>query len=335
MNNQENLKDLSVAHLQLIVSLIKHSNACAASNELGMSQSTISYHLKRLRTIFGDEMFLRTGSGLKPTERCLQIGHFARDLVGRIEEELIHGNIFEPTEIERELILLTDDTACSWFGPLFGELQKTMPKVSLCARPWYLNAMRDLDKGTVHFGLHIMQNGTKGIYELEVLPCYRVCVVREGHPLADKDQVTLEDLSMYPFLLNDLAGWNNNGNSIIEKILKEKGLSANLVGRIGYVSSIFNALNQSNAITYTSAVALPSDLTGLVLLKAPDEIDAIQCHYRLYISKSRYGSQETNYLIDFLYNSFKLYAEAKYQHPKVAPLIQQIVALEGTIERQI
>ncbi|MGI2261678.1 LysR family transcriptional regulator [Shewanella sp. GXUN23E] len=326
MNNHENLKDLSVAHLQLIVSLIKHGNACAASNDLRMSQSTISYHLKRLRSIFGDEMFLRTGSGLKPTERCLQIGHFARDLIGRIEEELIHGNVFEPTEIERELILLTDDTACSWFGPLFGELQKAMPKVSLCARPWYMNAMQDLDKGTVHFGLHIMQNGAKGIYELEVVPCYRVCVVREGHPLAANKQVSLEDLSMYPVLLNDLAGWNNNGNSLIERILKENGLSANLVGRIGYVSSIFNALSQSNAITYTSAVTLPTDLTGLAVLKAPDEIDAIQCHYRLYISKSRYGSQETNYLIDFLYNSFKHHVEAKYDRPEVATIIEQISA---------
>ncbi|WP_223296538.1 LysR family transcriptional regulator [Shewanella pealeana] len=323
MNTNESAKDLSVAHLQLIVCLIKHGNACVASDELGMSQSTISYHLRRVRSIFSDEMFVRTGKGLKPTERCLQVGHFAQDLINRVEEELIHGNDFEATHIERELSLIADDTACGWFGELFVDLQKALPKVNLCARPWYLNALKDLDSGAVHFGLHIMQSGIKGIYDLEVVPCYRLCVVRDGHPLVSQGEVTLEDLAMYPVILNDLAGWNNNGHSVMETVLKNHGLKANLVGRLGYVNSIFSALQGSNAITYTSAVSLPKDLSGLTLLKAPPALDEVECNYRLYISKTRYGSQETNYLIEFLYNSFKSFALGKYERPEVAPLIRK------------
>ncbi|WP_051435561.1 LysR family transcriptional regulator [Shewanella fidelis] len=326
MNSNESVKDLSIAHLQLIVSLIKHGNACVASDELGMSQSTISYHLRRLRSIFADDMFVRTGKGLKPTERCLQVGHFARDLINRVEEELIHGNDFAPSQIERELSLVADDTACGWFAKLFNDLQKTLPKVALCARPWYLNAMKDLDKGAIHFGIHIMPNGTKGIYDVEVAPCHRLCVVREGHPLCAQGKVTLEDLAMYPVILNDLAGWNNNGNSLIERVLKQHNLQPNFVGRMGYVSSIFSALHNSNAITYTSAVSLPKDLSGLTLLKGPAEIDEIECNYRLYISKTRYGSQETNYLIEFIFKSFTEYVNCQYQRDDVVSIIGNVVA---------
>ena len=322
MKTNENVKDLSVAHLQLIVCLIKHGNASAASEELGMSQSTISYHLRRLRSIFLDDMFIRTGKGLRPTMRCLQVGHFAQDLINRVEQELIHGNDFEPTHIMRELNIIADDTACTWFGELFIDLQKTLPKVSLCARPWYLNGMKDLDTGVVHFGLHIMHNSTQGLYDVEVVPCYRLCVVREDHPLAKIGQVTLEDFAMFPVILNDLAGWNNNGKSVIESVLKQHGLQANLVGKIGYVNSIYSALQSSNAMTYTSAVSLPKDLSGLTLLKAPAALDEIKCSYRLYISKTCYGSLETNYLIDFLYRSFKRFACSQYERPEIIPFIR-------------
>ncbi len=321
MNANLCVKDLSVAHLQLIVSLIKHGNACCASEELGMSQSTISYHLRRLRTMFNDELFLRTGNGLKPTERCMQIGHFAQDLVNRVEEELVHCGDFDPLQIDRELSLVADDTACSWFSTLFGELRQQMPKVTLCARPWHTNAMRDLDQGLVHFGLHVMENGVKGIYEVEVVPCYRVCIVRNDHPLARLGAITLEDMALYPVILHDLAGWNNNGNSVIERAMSECGLLPNLVARMAYINGILEALPQSNAIAYTSAIALPEDLTGLTLLKAPSALTALKCHYRLYISRTRYGSQETNCLIEFLYDSFQRFVTRQYQRPEVAPLL--------------
>lgn len=129
-----NIKELSIAHLQLIVCLIKHGNSCVVSDELGISQSSISYHLRRLRVIFADEMFIRTGKGLKPTERCIQIGHFAQDLINRVEEELIHANDFVPKQMKRELTLIAADTACGWFSTLFSDMQKTLPRVTQIGR---------------------------------------------------------------------------------------------------------------------------------------------------------------------------------------------------------
>ncbi|MGL5664578.1 MAG: LysR family transcriptional regulator [Shewanella sp.] len=316
-----NIKELSVAHLQLIISLIKHKNATLTADELGISQSSISYHLRRLRSIFSDEMFIRTGQGLKPTERCIQVGLFARELVNRVEEELIHANTFTPTQMQRELTLIADDTACNWFGDLFNDIQNTLPKVSLCARPWHTHAMEDLDTGAVDFGVHIIRNNKKCIYDIDIIPCHRVCIVREGHPLASKDNITLKDLELYPVIINDLAGWNNDGNSIMQTVLEKHGLKLNIYGRIGYINSIFDAIKFNNAITYTSAISIPTNIDGLTLLKGPKEVDEIDCTYRLYISKSRYGSQETNFMIDFIYNSFRKFAISQYKRADIFKII--------------
>ncbi|AAN56850.1 LysR family transcriptional regulator [Shewanella oneidensis MR-1] len=318
-----NIKELSIAHLQLIVCLIKHGNSCVVSDELGISQSSISYHLRRLRVIFADEMFIRTGKGLKPTERCIQIGHFAQDLINRVEEELIHANDFVPKQMKRELTLIAADTACGWFSTLFSDMQKTLPRVTLCARPWNLKSMEDLDSGAVDFGIHIIENSKKGIYDMDIAPCYRLCVVRDGHPLISKGEVTLKDLEQYPVLINDLGGWNNDGNSLMQRVLEKHGLKLNIAGRLGYINSIFTALHTSNAITYTSAASIPQSIPGLTLLRGPKEVNEVDCFYRLYISRMRYGSQETNYLIDFIYDSFKHFLTQQYNRIDIAAVINK------------
>lgn len=320
MLSTKSIKNLSVIHLQLIISLIKHGNATATSEELGISPSSISYHLRYLRDIFGDEMFLRTGNGLKPTERCLQIGRVANDLVSRIESDLINAGDFDPSHINKEILLVGADTITGWFSSLFTEIQQHMPKVMLCARPWYINAIRDLDQGLVHFGVHLMNCEIRGIHEIETAPCYRVCVVREGHPLADKLQLSLEDLAFYPVIMNDLSAWNINGNSPLETVMAQHGLRPNLVAKLS-ANNIFNVLHNCNAITHTSALALPTDLTGLKLLKAPVDLNLVECFYKFYISKTRYGSQETNHLIEFLHSSFQDFVMRQYQRPEVKAVL--------------
>lgn len=322
MITNQNLRELSIADLQLVVSLIKHGNSSVSADELGISQPSISYHLRRLRTIFSDEMFVRTGKGLKATERCLQVGFFAKEIISRVEEELIHANNFDPCEMQRELRIVADDTACHWFGDLFIELHRSIPKITLCARPWNFNSMEDLDAGTTDFGIHIIENSKKCIYDINIIPCYRLCIVRNGHPLISNGKVDMKDLELYPVIINDLSGWNNDGNSIMQTVLAKHGLKLNIAGRIGYASSILRALQGTNAILYTSAIALPQDLDGFTILKAPEEIDVIECFYRLYISKAKYGSQETNYLIEFIYDSFRKFATRQYERPEVVSLIK-------------
>ncbi|USD37997.1 MULTISPECIES: LysR family transcriptional regulator [Ferrimonas] len=321
MNINQNVRDLSVAHLQLILCLLKCGNASVAAEQLGMSQSSVSYQLRRLRVMFEDELFLRTGSGLKPTERCQQIGFIAADLVVRIEEDLLHAGHFEPMAVRRDLSVVADGTITGWFAPLFLEFQKQMPRARLCARNWHLNSFQDLDKGEVHFGVHVMPADGAGVCEVEMDPCYRVFVVRKYHPLAQKGAVALEDLAMYPVLLHDLCGMNSHGNSLMERVMSDRDQKLNLVSKIGEVHSIFEMLRYSNAITYAAVASLPRDLSDFTLLKAPDCFSAIQGFYRLYVCRSRYGSQETNWLIEFLRDSFCRYIQLKHSRPELAGLI--------------
>ena len=69
--NLTKLRRIDMTLLIVFRSLLRHRQATAVAEELGLTQSAVSHSLKRLRDIFGDELFLRKPHGLEPTSVAL------------------------------------------------------------------------------------------------------------------------------------------------------------------------------------------------------------------------------------------------------------------------
>ena len=63
-NNELRRLDLTV--LLVFLGLLRHRKATEVASDLGLTQSGISQALKRLRNIFGDELFLVSPMGWSP-----------------------------------------------------------------------------------------------------------------------------------------------------------------------------------------------------------------------------------------------------------------------------
>jgi DNA-binding transcriptional LysR family regulator len=67
------LRRLDLTLLLVFLGLVRHRKAVDVAAELGLTQSAISQALKRLREIFGDELFLRRPHGMEPTATALAL----------------------------------------------------------------------------------------------------------------------------------------------------------------------------------------------------------------------------------------------------------------------
>jgi DNA-binding transcriptional LysR family regulator len=67
------LRRLDLTLLLVFLGLVRHRKALDVAAELGLTQSAISQSLKRLRDIFGDELFLRRPHGMAPTATALAL----------------------------------------------------------------------------------------------------------------------------------------------------------------------------------------------------------------------------------------------------------------------
>ncbi|MHC8355305.1 LysR family transcriptional regulator [Pseudomonas sp. LB3P81] len=70
MLNSNLLRKLDMQDLMVFVAVYEQSSVTGVSETLCVSQSTVSYCLKKLRTSFEDELFINTRAGMRPTYKA-------------------------------------------------------------------------------------------------------------------------------------------------------------------------------------------------------------------------------------------------------------------------
>ena len=81
-------RNLDVAALRAFLAVIDLGGVTRAANQLNLTQSAVSLHIKRLEAVFGQALFARSGRNLVPTTQGEQLIAHARRIVGANDETL-------------------------------------------------------------------------------------------------------------------------------------------------------------------------------------------------------------------------------------------------------
>jgi DNA-binding transcriptional LysR family regulator len=93
-NNELRRLDLTV--LLVFLAMLRHRNATAVAAEMGLTQSGVSQGLKRLRSVFGDPLFLRRPHGMDPTAVALALEPAVATAVDSLRRALVGQDAFDP-----------------------------------------------------------------------------------------------------------------------------------------------------------------------------------------------------------------------------------------------
>lgn len=97
MLNSNLLRKLDMQDLMVFVAVYEQSSVTAVSETLGVSQSTVSYSLKKLRTGFKDELFINTRSGMRPTYKATTMHEHVLKILEGINFCHSGAQSFDPT----------------------------------------------------------------------------------------------------------------------------------------------------------------------------------------------------------------------------------------------
>src|SRR5690554_2880017 len=87
--------NLDVAALQTLRVVYDTASFTRAAELLEVNQSTISYTMDRLRHMFDDPLFLRSGRGIVATTRCAELAERAREILSQLDA-IRHPQSFDP-----------------------------------------------------------------------------------------------------------------------------------------------------------------------------------------------------------------------------------------------
>lgn len=221
---------MNFQQLRIIRETVRQNfNLTDASNALYTSQSGVSKHIKDLEDELGVQLFIRKG------KRILGLTEPGQALLGIVERMLLDAeNIKRLSDDfnridEGELIIATTHTQARYIlPPIVAKFKKAFPKVHLIlqqASPVEITEM--LVQGEADIGI-----ATESLVQQESLASvpyyhwYHSIITPQGHPLAQHQTVTLDELAKWP-LITYHGGFT--GRSKIDEAFKEAGLTPDIV----------------------------------------------------------------------------------------------------------
>ena len=198
-----NLQKLSRLDLNLLVSLqalLEEKSVTRAAARLFISQPAMSRVLQRLRYQLDDPLFTRTGNELVPPPKARDLQQRLPRLLDGILDMVSEGE-FDPTTYVGEItIAVPEFVAISLISQLTKVITQYAPGLILSISSETDSVEGELAEGVLDFAIDIEKTMTGDITTTPLAIFTPSIWMREGHPLAHKETVTLTEILEYPFI---------------------------------------------------------------------------------------------------------------------------------------
>ncbi|VCU68682.1 Nodulation protein D 2 [Pigmentiphaga humi] len=170
--------------LRLFEAVYRLGSVSRAAEALGLSQPAASQGLARLRHAVGDALFVRSGTGMRPTLRAEQLAGAIQPALSAIQSALAVKDEFDPLQSRITVRLhLSDIGEARLLPDLVATLHREAPGMRLHTEPLPHEEIADaLATGKIHFALGFLPSVTE-TERVELLRDRYAVVVRAGHPL--------------------------------------------------------------------------------------------------------------------------------------------------------
>ena len=275
------LDRLDIKQLRVFQALIQERSASKAASQLGLTQQAVSEHLKKLRDVFDDRLFLRKTSGFVPTP-------FAENLAIGVDKLLLEFSAllapttFNPETIEGTFVIAATDYAQQVVLPeLIAQLRKKSPKLKIIVRDFELDKVHELmESGKVNLAIAFPDYIPDSYPILKLFEEYHVCVTSPKASIANKTP-TLAEIASYPSIIASPSRPNFKGS--IDDWFKKFGLKRNVVVSAPCFSIVPMYLETTDSIAFLPSRAITSlDLVEITLEESPDSFDVIAAWHPRY-----------------------------------------------------
>jgi len=236
--------------LKTFHALLNEGSTIKASEKLGLSQPAVSAALGRLRHVFNDPLFIRTGQRLEPTAVAVSLRPEIDQVMGALNGIFHQSDLFDPKQAQGNVWLSGSDFFSDLMMPrLLEEIRLEAPQLKIIlVDQVFASSLEALERGQVDIAFWPDIRLPNWALSKRLLTTRFEMIARKGHPrlisagIGDKDRIPLNllcDLSHIHFspdgkTLDDL-------DLILAKQVRERRIVATLPTFSGVVSVVRNS----------------------------------------------------------------------------------------------
>jgi DNA-binding transcriptional LysR family regulator len=262
--------DIRSVDLNLLLvfdAMIEHRSVTRAAEAIGLSQPAMSAAVARLRRLFDDALFVRSGAQMRPTPLAASLGPAVRRVVDTVRNEILQSHSFDPATSERTFTIITPDIGEINFLPKIVALfaaQAPMLNLRTLAMPRHA-AAEALETGEAELAVGYYPDLHKaGFFQQRLFKNSFVCILRNDHPSVG-DQITLKQYLDLPH-----AAVRPGREHLFEAYLQKKGLKRRVMLETSHFMSLLPIIESSDLIA-----TVPSDLADMCVRHARIRIVAV------------------------------------------------------------
>ncbi|OBB99638.1 MULTISPECIES: LysR family transcriptional regulator [unclassified Gordonia (in: high G+C Gram-positive bacteria)] len=243
-----NLRDLDVRLLYTLEAIHRTGSISQAADELGVSQPAVSHSLRRLRTTFDDQLFVRTPTGMLATQRGEYLAGAARRIRAVVDDELDSSSTFDPGRLERTFrIFMTDSAEMVLLPQIMHRLRARAPRINIASSTLPPDAMVEaLDRGLADLAVGPFPELSQSGLRRERL--YRrgfLCLAARDQPAVNQHGLTREVYLSEAHLVIHSPGRTRD---VFEEFLSENGFDRRVALTVPHMLSVPAVVRESDLI---------------------------------------------------------------------------------------
>jgi len=256
---------LTLQQLKLFEAVSRLGSYTRAAEELFLTQPAVSIQIKRLETQTGLALFEKVGKKTFPTAAGKAMYAASLDILNRIED--LKNSIEDLKGIVKGPLQLSVVTTAKYFLPnLLGAFLQQYPDVEPKLK--FTNRARVIERLMNNDDDFVVMGQTPKEDNLEAHPFLTNgigIVAPTNHPLANKKNITIEELASQRFLIREIG---SGTRYVFDKLLKEHGVKIEPYMELGSSEAIKQAVMAGLGIAVLSlhSVQLERDVNKLTVL---------------------------------------------------------------------
>jgi DNA-binding transcriptional LysR family regulator len=272
-----NLAGIDLNLLVTLDALLSERSVTRAAQRLGLSQPAVSNALSRLRDLLGDPVLVRTGSGMEPTARALELAAPVNDLLRDVQRTLAPTQAFDPrTSTQRFRIESAEEVELSLLPRLVPCLARGAPGVELAVTRVTPAVEEQLRTGRADVYLGTWFKIPPQLQRHLLLQETFACIARRGHPRI-KSRLTLR---AFAELGHVLVAAGERPGGVIETVHTQQGLGRRIAVRTTDFLTAGRIVAGSNLIALLpgSVAAALAELLPVAVHRPPLDVSGYPIH---------------------------------------------------------
>lgn len=222
--------------LSVFQEVYRERQISGAARRLGLTQSAVSNALARLRRLFGDELFVRTGQGMQPTPFAEGLAEPVGSALAQVTLALNRRGGFDPLTSERRFTLAMTDVGELHFMPaLIERCRVAAPRLQVSTvRAGSIALKEEMESGRVDLAIGPFEDISEALYQRLLFRQPYVTMMRRGHPLTS-GKVDLDRFAAAEHLFVDSR---ESPYDRINQLLEKAGIGASTRFRVPHFTAV-------------------------------------------------------------------------------------------------